>query len=648
MEQRRDEMTDCTSRPYISEQPYVYETLLPGEIRILVLSPGQADEPLRARLQTVSRSEEPAYKAISYTWGDPVFPHVLQLPEGRVFITESLFGALRRFRGETDPVRLWADAVCINQDGIQEKNHQVADMHKIFEQAEEVLVWLGEAQETDCLISYYLEKLGTLSYSMEKRVQQVWQFHTEIMHRVEWGTCGHCGSEFNIIGGDKLIDALLAFWSRPWFWRLWVIQEIYCAKSYTLHFGQHSISSCIAGKAYESQRMYPGIGIAQSMYDRQRAKLNKLSWSTSLELSTPNFQTRKGACLLDVVFNTQYAICSIPQDRVFAIRRLANLDTLDLLIPDYRMSVKDLWVRAATVELTLPSTWALDDMCDRSPILVLAVAGVQRKFDNAEEPAWVPDLGNLSAECIRKSNFHRRFSRQSLAGGRCGRRDITTEVDEETPRLRIRGRWISRVEKVYMNTQYRTEFHEGPKGETKDAFWTRITENLFPWYSKCVDLVIPRTYLDTYAFHTLLGLMFHHDGFYRRYDESRYAAKDDFTQAFERWEKTTCATIHPSMDLVFIQNVLWTLFQESDHFSEYVDRTRVLAYTLAGQVGWIPEASEPGDVVVLFQDSPFPFILRERPDGYYSVIGDAYIQGIMEGQAWPKDHETGVEWIGIK
>jgi hypothetical protein len=47
-------------------KPYVYDTILPSEMRILVLSPGQQGEPLGGALEVVDRKEQPKYKAISY------------------------------------------------------------------------------------------------------------------------------------------------------------------------------------------------------------------------------------------------------------------------------------------------------------------------------------------------------------------------------------------------------------------------------------------------------------------------------------------------------------------------------------------------------------------------------------------------------
>lgn len=42
---------------------------------------------------------------------------------------------------------LWADAICINQDDVQEKGHQVNMMGKIYTKAIGVIVWLGQDYE---------------------------------------------------------------------------------------------------------------------------------------------------------------------------------------------------------------------------------------------------------------------------------------------------------------------------------------------------------------------------------------------------------------------------------------------------------------------------------------------------------------------
>jgi hypothetical protein len=93
--------------------------------------------------QDPSVSPRPTYEAISYVWGEPVFPETLYTSAGHFKITVSLATALRRFRLTSELRRLWADAVCINQTDDEEKGHQVAQMGVIFRTASRVLAWVA-------------------------------------------------------------------------------------------------------------------------------------------------------------------------------------------------------------------------------------------------------------------------------------------------------------------------------------------------------------------------------------------------------------------------------------------------------------------------------------------------------------------------
>ncbi|KAH6674395.1 heterokaryon incompatibility protein-domain-containing protein, partial [Halenospora varia] len=57
---------------------------------------------------------------------------------------ENLEAALRRLRLSGKQRTIWIDAVCINQNDIQERQDQVSLMRQIYEQAEQVVIWLGE------------------------------------------------------------------------------------------------------------------------------------------------------------------------------------------------------------------------------------------------------------------------------------------------------------------------------------------------------------------------------------------------------------------------------------------------------------------------------------------------------------------------
>jgi hypothetical protein len=60
-----------------------------------------------------------------------------------VSVTRNLVEALRTFRHTRKSRVLWADAICINQQDLEERSLQVQLMTRIFSDASRVLIWLG-------------------------------------------------------------------------------------------------------------------------------------------------------------------------------------------------------------------------------------------------------------------------------------------------------------------------------------------------------------------------------------------------------------------------------------------------------------------------------------------------------------------------
>lgn len=53
-----------------------------------------------------------------------------------------------------------------------------------------------------------------------------------------------------------------------------------------------------------------------------------------------------------------------------------------------------------------------------------------------------------------------------------------------------------------------------------------------------------------------------------------------------------------------------------------------------GYVGIVPGAARMGDLVCVFYGGDVPFILREVEGGggFYRLIGEAYVNGLMDGE----------------
>lgn len=98
-------------------------------------------------LTSGSGAESHLYEALSYVWGSNTRSRTIILNSCVFPVTENLYLALSRLRNRQLERILWVDAICINQDDLNEKTKQIPLMRTIYAQAQHVTVWLGEAYE---------------------------------------------------------------------------------------------------------------------------------------------------------------------------------------------------------------------------------------------------------------------------------------------------------------------------------------------------------------------------------------------------------------------------------------------------------------------------------------------------------------------
>lgn len=125
---------------------------LPSEdhIRLLELLPGPGRVECRMHFALLPDDKD-TYEALSYTWDlnyyeyrencetFPIWYNGLEIN-----VTENLYTALCNRRDQSSPALLWVDALCINQEDLKERSHQVQRMGLIYENAFQVIVWFGK------------------------------------------------------------------------------------------------------------------------------------------------------------------------------------------------------------------------------------------------------------------------------------------------------------------------------------------------------------------------------------------------------------------------------------------------------------------------------------------------------------------------
>lgn len=273
-------------------------------IRIPNLGPGKDSEPLEGSFYHHDIHKHPSYEALSYVWGDSRGYEVCHVGKSHgIRITTNLSTALRRLRLPHRSRLLWIDALCINQEDIHERSHQVQLMDEIYRRADNVLIWLGEKTEH----SYFgIEALASFSDKTASLSNAPWlQGPPEL-----W---------------KKGIQDVMA---RPWFFRIWVVQEAVLSRKATIICGTDEMSwtndppSVRAfARSIKLAVLSPGwseIGLADVSLDGFLGLLElQLRQSVAPEKVPP-------PDILDVAYAMRHRQATDPRDKIFAFLNLAE------------------------------------------------------------------------------------------------------------------------------------------------------------------------------------------------------------------------------------------------------------------------------------------------------------------------------------
>lgn len=141
-----DDYLDDEFDPSVLERLPWYETPLnPSKncIRLLNLHPGKGDDVLVCDLFVVSLDDKPEYETLSYVWGEPGRTRAITVAGTRFDATVNLADFLQCLRLPNASRTVWADAICIDQQSVQEKSHQIGLMARVYRQAAQANVWFG-------------------------------------------------------------------------------------------------------------------------------------------------------------------------------------------------------------------------------------------------------------------------------------------------------------------------------------------------------------------------------------------------------------------------------------------------------------------------------------------------------------------------
>jgi ankyrin repeat protein len=247
------------------------------------------------------------YEALSYTWGATNFLARITTDGDEMHVTKNLHTALKHLRSKDTDRILWVDAICIDQSNKRERGHQVNQMSRIYKEAEQVVIWLGEATDKTDRVMQSMRLLQERVINIGgdwRQLAEHWMSDTQFAQLTNtytnWNT-------------EKLAlqDGLKLLLSRSWFQRIWVLQEVANARVAVVVCGEKSVSARIFALVPPIVGLCPDAH-CQAVLDIMPGMSRKRSWWS---------QNRDLHTLLTKFSNSE---ASDPRDKIYALLGMSS------------------------------------------------------------------------------------------------------------------------------------------------------------------------------------------------------------------------------------------------------------------------------------------------------------------------------------
>jgi hypothetical protein len=223
---RRDEQRSPTS--HFEHDPLPDSTT---HFRLLHIKRGDFKQHVECELSIWPVEDAPPYYAISYTWGDPSLTAEITVNGKPLIVRQNCEYVLQQQQAyETKASNYyWVDAICIDQQGDQEKNHQVAMMGDIYSKAEHVFACVGPHADDSEFMFNILKKRRSLFKDLYSALPPGTLSVHELMHPdilSKRYPRFRCMAIIDSKSRVRLYQAFISFVQRSYFSRVWIQQEL--------------------------------------------------------------------------------------------------------------------------------------------------------------------------------------------------------------------------------------------------------------------------------------------------------------------------------------------------------------------------------------------------------------------------------------
>ena len=616
------------------------------EIRLLRVDQHSDSETFRCRLIHTSLGDTPPYLALSYTWQNPTHEdddldsptkEVIEVNGSHLSIPIGLYTALSYLKGWGSQL-LWIDAVCVNQEDLREREDQVMLMRSIYKQAQTVLVWLGPESDSSNQAMALLRDIAQKS-SDKNGLRWLLQLGENPSYLKPW-------------------EALASFFRRKWWRRAWAIQEFVLAQEIEIACGEQTLSCEELSRAY--QLLFEGWSRLFPNMQKKNIRLNARNMEPLQNLLSMRDQLQNGCTisLLECLFRTREALASDTRDNIFS--KLGLVETSAAAIaprPNYHQS-------SGEVQVELVKNFLKREQ----DLYIICLAGVQAK--QHQSPSWLPDWGPAGVRPFYPLRCS--WGRGSLdwptykaAGATIPSVKLCSEIKIECEGVLFdeidgfSGDPWGNSEDQRLVRQSKSENCRYTTQETAfTALWRTVVANTNRWGEpsqapkgfgllfgqRCrecdvllSDFGAPALELSdrVKVSHTDFVVM-HRKGasnFEKRWQAMRMLQIGRFMlrrlvqYSLAELAATSSESTTPLREGIHL-HPLWAAFE---HSMGQIFYHRRLFTTVKGYLGVGPQLLRDGDNICILLGCSVPVILRSAGQGY-SVIGECYIDGIMDGE----------------
>ncbi|KAH7061687.1 heterokaryon incompatibility protein-domain-containing protein [Paraphoma chrysanthemicola] len=678
-------------------EQYQYQQLpTQTSIRLINLDLEPDSDTLACSFEFVDVHCSPEYTALSYVWGDETSKVPITCSGKSICVTSNLRDALQKVRRLEGKTRMWADALCINQQDNLEKNKQVAMMATIYSNAARVLVWLGPDPYCDAPLIFadikaLFEGLAALADTEAKFKRfdaETCDLHWEFAD----GTPMLSGFPDNALfkPDEEEKARIQRFLRLAWFSRTWVLQEVGLASEAVLLWGDttqdwHYVGITCMFLLHYCKPLLVRLGFAEGFEGIRNLYMafSPFAPGATFFHLLNNARPFKATNARDKIFGllshpTSRTISMAPwriknwktydRHRGLATRFLSNSHDIffieldeeshkktyedeelppPLIEADYNRSVEDIYRDLAVSHI------------DRTTSLEILTA-VQHVPDSSiplPTPSWVPRWDQYVGTPILGLYSSSHFASAN-------RKAILTSPSNPN-RLIVRGHIVSRIVATSCLLDGSSfdlplppdEIH-GPDSPEVHKFWDSN-----PFAVLWLASNLGKRHLVGHQYPQLLNefagsgfaLVNRHSSIYDAYIKTWVNGKsmgeieefDVKADAAAYWERVFYGSegdpVIPDEDRVSqsVYEARWKRYRDS---MAHVCNKRKFFFTKKEFFGVGPGALKNGDWLAILQGADVPFVLREvdmgrdqnqplPPDLKFELVGECYAHGLMLGEA---------------